>query len=68
MFGGNELRVAIQFCFKTSLSATETLVLVQKANGNEPLKGANIFRLYSQFRDEREVVEDDDRGGSPKST
>jgi hypothetical protein len=67
MVGGNELRVAINFFFKTSISATETLVLVQKAYGNEPLKLSNIFRLYSQFRDEREVVEDDDRGGSPKS-
>jgi len=35
MDGGNEQRVAITFCFKTGLSATETLVLVQKAYGNE---------------------------------
>jgi len=27
-------RVAIKFCFKASLSATETRVLVQKAYGN----------------------------------
>jgi hypothetical protein len=33
--GGNEHRVAIKFCFKAGLSATETLVLVQKAYGNE---------------------------------
>jgi hypothetical protein len=35
MDGGNEQRVAIKFCFKAGLSATETLVLVQKAYGNE---------------------------------
>jgi hypothetical protein len=44
MDGGNEQRGAIKFCFKAGLSATETLVLVQKAYGNEALKRANDFR------------------------
>jgi hypothetical protein len=35
MYGGNEQRVAIKFCFKAGLSATELHVLVQKAYGNE---------------------------------
>jgi len=35
MEGGNEQRVAITFCFKDGLSVMETLVLVQKAYGNE---------------------------------
>jgi hypothetical protein len=33
MEGGNEQRVAITFCFKAGLSATETLVLVQRLMG-----------------------------------
>jgi hypothetical protein len=37
MDGGNEQRVAKKFCFKAGLSATETLVLVQKAYENEAL-------------------------------
>jgi len=37
MDGGNEERDAIKFCFKAGLSATETLVLVQKAYRNEAL-------------------------------
>jgi hypothetical protein len=41
MDGGNEQRVAIKFCFKAGLYATETLVLVQKIYGNEVLN-----RLY----------------------
>jgi hypothetical protein len=61
-------RVAIKFFFKAGLSATETLVLVQKANGNEALNRSYVFRWYSRFRDGRELVEDDDRGGRPKST
>jgi len=37
MDGENEKRVAIKFCFKASLFVRETLVLVQKAYGNETL-------------------------------
>ena len=56
MDGGNEQRVAIKFCFKAGLSATETVVLVQKAYGNEGLNRSNVFRRYSRFRDGRELV------------
>jgi hypothetical protein len=68
MDGGNEQRVTIKFCFRAGLSATETLVLVQKAFVNEALNRSNVFRWYSRFRDIRELVEDDERGGRPKST
>jgi histone-lysine N-methyltransferase SETMAR len=68
MDGGNEQRAAIKFCFKAGLSATETLVLVQKAYGNEALSRSNAFRWYSRFRDGRELVEDDERGDRPKLT
>jgi hypothetical protein len=68
MDGGNEQRVVIKFCFKAGLSATETLVLVQKAFGNEALNRSNVFRRYSRFREGRELVEDDERVGRPKST
>jgi hypothetical protein len=68
MFGGNEQRFAINFCFKASLYATETLVLVRKAYGNEAVNQSNVFRWYTRFRDRRELVEDDERGGHSKST
>jgi transposase len=68
MHGGNELRVAITFCFKAGLSATETLALVQKAYENEALNRSTVFRWYSRFRDGRELVEYDESGGRPKST
>ena len=60
-------RVAIKFCFKASLSVTETLVLVQKAYGNEALNRLNVFRWYYRFRDGRFLVEDES-GGRPKWT
>ena len=56
MEDGNEQRVAIKVCFKAGLSATETLVLVQKAYGNEVVIRSNVFRWYSRFRDGRDLV------------
>jgi len=67
MDGGNEQRVAIKFSVKAGLYATETLVLVQKAYGNEALNRSNVFRWYSRLRDRRELVEGDESGGRPKS-
>ena len=61
-------RVDIKFCIKASLSATETLVLVQKAYENEVLNQSNVFRWNSRFQDRRELVEDGKRGGCSKST
>ena len=68
MDGGNEQRVAIKFWFKSVISATETLVLVQKAYGNEALNRSNVSRWYSRFLDRRELAEDDERRDRPKST
>ena len=68
MDGGNERRVAIKCCFKAGLFATEKLVLVQKAYGNEAVNRSKLFRRYSRFRDGRSLVEDDESGGRPKST
>jgi hypothetical protein len=66
--GGNEQRVAIKFCFKAGPSATETLASVQNTYENEALNLTKIFRRYSRFRDRRELLEDDERGGGPKLT
>jgi len=54
--------------FQSRLSATETQVFVQKACGNEALNKSNVLRWYSRFRDGRELVEDDERSGRPKSS
>jgi hypothetical protein len=52
MDGGNEQRFAIKFCFKAGLSATETLVLVQKAYGNEALNRSNFLGGILDFETE----------------
>jgi transposase len=43
-------------------------VLAPKAYGNGAVSRSNVFRWYSRIRDERELVENDERGGRPKST
>ena len=68
MDGGNEQRDAIKICMKAGLSASETLVLVHKANGNEASNLSKLFRRYSRFRERRELVDVDERGGRPKWT
>ena len=52
MDGGNEQSVAIKFCFKAGLSATETLALVQKAYGNEVLNQSNFLDGIVDFETE----------------
>ena len=44
------------------------MLMVQKAYGNEAVNRSNDFRWYSRFRAGRELVEDDERSGRPKST
>jgi hypothetical protein len=68
MDGGNEQGVALKCSSKAGLSATETLVLVQNAYGNEDRNGSNVFRWWSRFRDGRDFVEVDERSGRTKST
>jgi len=66
MDGGNEQRVAIKYCFKAGLYATEILVLVQKAFGNGALNRSNVFRWYCRFLDGRELAEDNESCGRLK--
>jgi len=53
MDGRNEQRAAIKFCFKAGVSATETLVLVQKAHGNEALNHQTFLGGILDFEMER---------------
>ena len=45
-------RVAIKFCFKAGLSATETLELVQKTYGNEALNRSKFLDGILDFETE----------------
>jgi hypothetical protein len=67
MDGENEQRVAIKFCFKSGLSATETLVLVQNAYGNEAVNRSNVLNGVHDF-ERKGAGTDDERGGRPIPT
>jgi hypothetical protein len=41
---------------------------VKKVYGNEAVNRSKVFGWYSRFRVGRELVENDERGGRPKST
>jgi hypothetical protein len=52
MDGRNEQTFAIKFCFKAGLSATEKLVLVQNAYGNEAPNRSNFLGGILDFETE----------------
>jgi len=52
MGGGNGQSLATTFCFKAGLSATETLVLVQNAYGNEAVNRSNFLGGILDFETE----------------
>ena len=67
MDGGNE-QSCHEILFQSRSPATETLVLVQNAYGNEALNRSKAFSWYFRFLDRKELIEDDERGGRLKST
>jgi hypothetical protein len=58
-----EQRLAIQFCFKAGKSATETLQMVNVANGDQALSRSNVFRWYGRLSNGREDSKDDPMSG-----
>ena len=64
----DEQRVAIKFCCKADMSATDTLKMIQKAYGNVLLSRTTVFEWHERFRESRESVKDDERSGRPTTT
>ena len=62
-----EQRVAIKFCVKAGKSAEEAIKRIDKAYGSAAMSHANVYRWYARFRDGREDVKDDARGGRPST-
>jgi transposase len=60
-----EQRLAIKFCCKVDFSATKTVELIQKAYGDAVLSRKTIFEWHKRFREGRESLKDDERGGRP---
>jgi hypothetical protein len=55
----------IKFCVKLEKFSTETIAMIQKAYGKDPLSKSQVFRWHKALREGREDVEDEQRVGHP---
>ena len=52
-------RDCIKFCLKNGYSDAETLMMLQKAFGDQAISKKNVYKRYKQFQEGRERVEDE---------
>ena len=63
-----EEQYAIKFCFKLGKNdATETYGMLQTAFGASCMNRESVFEWHKRFKEGRESVRDDERGGVRKS-
>ena len=61
-----EERYAIKVCFKLGKNATETYRMLQTAFGASCMNRTSVFEWHKRFKEARESVRDDERGGRGK--
>ena len=61
-----EKRYAIKFCFKLGKTATKTYGMLQTAFRPSYMNRAWVFEWHKRFKEGRESVRDDERGGRSK--
>ena len=62
-----EQRACIKFCANLGKSATETLIVIQQAFGDQSLSRAQVFQWHARFKTGRTSVDDDEHTGRPRS-
>ena len=59
-------RYAIEFCFKLGKNATETYGMLYTAFRPSRMNRISVFERHKRFKEDRESVKDDGRGGRSK--
>jgi hypothetical protein len=60
-------QINIKFCEKICKSASEMLALLTAPYGEYAMNKLSVFECHMQFKEGREVVQDEPRCGQPKS-
>ena len=68
MASSNEQRVCINFCVKLGKTATETVLMLEKAFGSASLSRGRVFEWHRRFREGQSSAEDNERSGRPSSS
>ena len=64
--GDLRLRAVIQFCVSLNKTPTQTHKMI-KESGNPNCSRSLVFKWHKRFKDGRESIEDDERGGRSPS-
>jgi len=62
-----EQRISITFCVKIGKSASEMLDLLIMTYGEYAMKKSSVFKWHRRFKEGREDVKDDPRGGQTET-
>jgi hypothetical protein len=60
-------RLNIRFCVNIGKSVSETLALLTVACDEYPMKKSSVSEWHRRFKHGREVAQDDQRSGQPKT-
>lgn len=58
----------IKFCHKLRKTTTETYQILLMAYEDETMSHASVFEWFTQFKEDRTIVESDEREGRPSTS
>ena len=68
MTENQDQRICIKFCFQLGKTSSKTILMMQKAFGNECMSKIRIKEWYNRFKGGRTCIDSDSRSGLPSAT